>query len=308
MKKAAFLALVFVFGATAAFAHFPEGVTYFAAQFPDGNVPTIDGNLDDWVPLSGTAYEITTEVMYEQLAGMGAGGTGVDLSDAAIWLAVGWNEAANMLYMGAQMYDNLHMVLRPTGEPSLMWQQDDLEIMIDIDHSGGLYAGFADLTPEESKRQTGAQATQFCYGYPNADGINGHCFMAATWALDAPYHEMAFDYIGTNLGPGTTIYEFAHTPWVDLNWMGPDLGQIGDLTEGDVVGLQFSFGDFDDPENPNQYHSFWTVSGQDQTFMYAERFADFMLAPMDDTIDWEKTGPLAVEQSTWGRIKASFTN
>jgi hypothetical protein len=308
MKKAAFLALVLVFGATAAFAHFPEGYTYFAVQFPDENVPTVDGSLEeDWAPLP-EAYRITTEMMYEQLAGMGLGGTGVDLSDFAILLMVGWNETANMLYVGAQTYDNLHMVLRPTGEPSLMWQQDDLEIMIDIDHSGGQFAGFADLTPEESKRQVGAQATQFCYGYPNADGINGHCFMSATWALDPPYQELQFDFQGTNLGPGTTIYEHAIWPWLDLHWMGPDLGQTADLTEGDIVGLQFSFGDFDDPENPSQYHAFWTVSGQDETFKRAERFSDFMLAPIDDTIDWTKTGPLAVEQSTWGRIKASFTN
>jgi hypothetical protein len=306
MKKAAFLALVLVFGATAAFAHFPEGVTYFAAQFPDANVPAIDGNLDDWVPLSGTAYEITTEMMYEQLAGMGLAGTGVDLSDAAIWLAVGWNEASNMLYVGTQMYDNVHMVLRPTGEPSLMWQQDDLEIMIDIDHSGGQYAGLADLTPEESKRQVGAQATQYCMAYPNADGINAHSFMAATWDLEPPYWEHVFDFQGTNLGPGTVTYEIAMTPWVDLNWMGADQGIIGDLTEGEIIGMQFSYGDFDDPENPTQYHAFWTVSGQDQTFMFADRFGDFMLAPVDDTIDWEKTGPLAVESNTWGRIKASF--
>jgi hypothetical protein len=306
MKKGAFLALVLIFASTAAFAHFPEGVTYFIAQFPDANVPVIDASLDDWVPLSGTAYEITTEMLYEQLAGMGLAGTGVDLSDAAIWMATGWNEAANKLYVGAQMYDNLHMVLRPTGEPTLMWQQDDLEFMTDADHSGGQYAGFADLTPEESKRQVGSQAQQYAYAYPNADGINAISFMAATWDVEPPYQEVAFDFQGTNLGPGTVIYEISATLWQDCNWMGPDQSVEADLTEGEIVGLQFSFGDFDDPENPTQYHAFWTVSGQDATFKQAERFADFMLAPIDETIDWEKTGPLAVESNTCGRIKASF--
>lgn len=303
MKKAAFLTLVLIFGATAAFAHFPEGVTYFAVQFPDANVPTIDGSLDDWAPVP-EAYRITTEMMYEQLAGMGIGGTGVDLSDMAILLMVGWNENANKLYVGAQTYDNVHMVLRPTGQPTSMWQQDDLEVMTDFDHSGGQYAGFSDLTPEESKRQVGAQAQQYAYAYPNADGINEVSFMAATWDVEAPYQEQGYNFEGTNLGPGTTTYEIALTVWQDCNWMGPDQSIEGDLTEGQILGLQFSFGDFDDPENPTQYHAFWTVSGQDETFKRAERFADFLLAPIDDSIDWSVAQ--AVESNTWGRIKASF--
>jgi hypothetical protein len=306
MKKGAFLALVLIFASTAAFAHFPEGVTYFAVQFPDDSVPALDGDLSEWAPLQGTAYEITTEMLYEQLAGMGLAGTGVDLSDAAIWLAVGWNEAANKMYVGAQMYDNLHMVLRPTGEPSLMWQQDDLEIMTDFDHSGGAYTGFADLTPEESKRQVGAQAQQYAYAYPNADGINSYTFSSALWDSEPPYNIAGLDYKGANLGPGTSFYEVGLTVWQDRNWLGPDQSIEGDLTEGEIIGMQFSFGDFDDPENPTQYHAFWTVSGQDGTFQFAERFADFMLAPMDDTIDWA-AAPQAVESNTWGRIKASFT-
>jgi hypothetical protein len=300
MKRALILCGLIVLFAGVAWGHFPEGVTYFAYQFCPEDVPTIDGDLSDWgvVP---DAYRVVTEDMYEQLAGMGKAGTGVDLSDMTILLMTGWNEGTNMLYSGAQTFDNVHMCLRPTGDPSLMWRQDDLEIMIDIDHSGGLYGGFADLTEEENKRQTGAQATQFCMAYPNADGINIHCYMAATWALDAPYWYYGFNYEGEDLGEGTTTYENAFTPWVDLNWMGPDQGIIGDLEEGQIIGLQYSFGDFDDPETPNQYHAFWTVSGQDETFKRAERFADFMMAPLEK----DCTG-VAVEASTWGRIKANL--
>lgn len=260
----------------------------------------IDGNLDDWAVVPD-AYRIVTEDMYEQLAGMGKAGTGVDLSDMTILLMTGWNEGTNMLYTGAQTFDNVHMCLRPTGDPSLMWRQDDLEIMIDIDHSGGQYAGFADLTEEEKKRQTGAQATQYCIAYPNADGINIYSFWAGTWDTEPPYFYSGFDYVGEDLGEGTTTYEHAYTPWVDLHWMGPDQSIVGDLEEGQIIGLQYSFGDFDDPETPNQYHAFWTVSGQDGTFKYAERFADFMLAPLEK----DCTG-VAVEANTWGRIKANL--
>jgi hypothetical protein len=182
-----------------------------------------------------------------------------------------------------------------------MWRQDDLEILFDIDHSGGLYGGFSDLTEEENKRQTGAQATQICVAYPNPDGINSHFFMAATWVVEEPYFYEGYNYEGEDLGEGTTTYEHALVPWVDLHWMGPDQGVVGDLEEGQIIGLQYSFGDFDDPETPNQYHAFWTVSGQDETFKRAERFADFMMAPLEK----ECTG-VAVEASTWGRIKANL--
>jgi len=287
MKRIILPCLLVLFAMTVAChvasAHFPEGVTYLAVQFPDSHIPTIDGDLSDW-DLVPDAYRIVTEDMYEQLAGMGKAGTGVDLSDMTILLMVGWNESTNLLYTGAQTFDNVHMVLRPAGDPSLMWQQDDLEIMIDIDHSGGLYAGFSGLTEEENKRQVGAQATQICVAYPNADGINSHVFMAATWAGDPPYSLEGYNYEGEDLGEGTTTYELAIVPWVDLNWMGPDQGIVGDLEEGQIVGLQYSFGDFDDPETPTQYHAFWTVSGQDETFKRAERFADFLLTSMDYTI------------------------
>ena len=303
MKKAVFLALVLVFGATAAFAHFPEGVTYFAVQFPDENVPTIDGNLDDWAPVPA-AYRVTTEMLYEQLAGMGLAGTGVDLADMTILLIVGWNESANKVYFGAKTYDDLHMALRPTGASNLMWRNDCLEVMIDLDHSGGFYKGFADLTEEETKRENGRQAQKYNYAYPCADGIHSFGGHAATWDVEPPYEEAAFHFEGTELGPGTTTYEIARIPWQDLHWMGPDQSLVGDLTEGEIMGLQFAFGDFDDPEDPTQYHAYWTVSGQDETFKRAERFSDFLLSPIDASIDWTA---MAVEPNTWGRIKASFT-
>jgi len=306
MKRRAFLSLALVLSATVVFAHFPEGVTYFAVQFPDEYVPTIDGSLDDWSFLS-PPYRITTEWLYEHF-GMGISGTGVDLKDFAVELMVGWNEATNKLYVGARTYDDVHLVMRATGEPELMWRQDNLQVMIDIDHSGGQYRFFSDLTSEEIKRQSGAQATLYAYAYPNADGINAvNLSNAATWDVEDPYQKQGFDFEGTNLGPGTTTYEIALTPWVDLHWMGPDQSIEGDLTERQIVGLQFEFGDFDELDNPTKpkYHAIWTVSGEMEAWIYAHQFADFMLSPMDPSIEWKTVG---VENSTWGRIKASFAD
>ena len=171
--------------ATVASAHFPEGVTYFAFQFPDDRIPMIDGDLRDW-EIVPKAYRITTEIMYEQLAGLGLtghSGLWLDLSDFAVTLMVGWNEATNKLYAAAQTYDNIHIVLRPQGEPSLMWRQDDFEVMIDADHSGGQYMGLEQCwDAEAARRANGAQAQQYIFAFPQADGITGtNLSSAATW-------------------------------------------------------------------------------------------------------------------------------
>lgn len=283
-----------------------EDLLYFVVQFPDENVPIIDGNLDEWEVLRGMpGYEIITEDLYEHKAGMGIAGAGVDPADFTAWLLVGWNERTNKLYVGCRTYDNVHVVTSASdadllSDPTLMRLQDDFEIMIDIDDSGGQYWGFEGLTEEELKRRSGAQATGYAYAYPSQDGVHAVSFNAATWDVGVPYQEYAFDS-----DAGTTTYEIMLTPWMDFHWMGPEESIEGDLTQGEIIGLEFSYGDFDDPENPTKYHAFWTVSGQEETFTFADRFADFLLTPLDETIPWEPIH--AVEENTWGRIKASFT-
>jgi len=85
--------------------------------------------------------------------------------------------------------------------------------------------------------------------------------------------------------------------WDEMIYCGPD--QSADKFEEDeVIGLLFSYGDFDDPESPKQYHAYWTVNHQDLTFKFAERLCDFLVAPLE-------VEP-AVEANTWDRIKASF--
>lgn len=93
------------------------------------------------------------------------------------------------------------------------------------------------------------------------------------------------------------IDRFAGRMWDEMIYYGPD--QSADKFEEDeVVGLLFSYGDFDDPESPKQYHAYWTVNHQDLTFKFAERLCDFLVAPLE-------VEP-AVEANTWDRIKASF--
>jgi len=307
MKKLVlfFAALVFVLGMVgSSFAHFPEGVTYLAYQFPAGKEPTMNANLDDWAAV-GPAYTVNTEDLYEQLAGMGKNGSGVNLADLTVMAKYGWSPGKNSIYIAVRTFDNVHMVTRPSGDPTLMWQQDAIEVMTDGDHTGGQFAGFAGLSEEESKRQVGAQGQQHAFAYPDADGIDQVAFLAATWYHQpgSPFVQFVGDYKGAVLGEGTTTYEVRIGPiFDDLNWAGPDQSKAHMLVENEIIGLGNAFADFDDPANPGQYHAYWNISGTDATFEFAERLGDVLMSPLEEG----GGGVISVEPTTWGRIKASF--
>ena len=300
MKRVVLAAALVMAVSGLALAHYPEGVIYPCFQFPDYLVPKIDGDLSDWdvVP---EAYKIPVDLMGERLAGM----TAPDYNDFNCWVAFGYNKTDGYLYVASWRYDNVVVVDRPSGDPSLIWQQDDFEVMIDADHSGGQYCCWsAEEMPDEEERKLNGerQAQQYGFGYPQADNIYAMVFNTPnTWVWKPPYTECAFTFDGAIHEAGTTTYEIRLIPWQELIYYGPDQSTQYKFKEGDIMGFQVSYGDFDDPSNPTQYHAFWTVSNQDATFKFAERFCDMLIAPLEPNLP-----PPAVEAQTWGRIKASF--
>ena len=63
------------------------------------------------------------------------------------------------------------------------------------------------------------------------------------------------------------------------------------------MSFQISVPDFD--TEPSDYKAFHTLTGQAATWRYAERFADGRLVGAGGEVT-------AVENDSWGRIKASF--
>ena len=91
--------------------------------------------------------------------------------------------------------------------------------------------------------------------------------------------------------------EFFCTPFDDLIWNSPDDSVASDLTDGKIIGFQISTPDTD--QGPGQDRAFHTLSGQAATWRYAERFVDARLVGTG--------GATAVEEDSWGRIKASLS-
>lgn len=262
-----------------------------AFQFPEDLVPVVDGDLRDWdvVP----ARYVLTEAQFTDLVFDAPARP----SDFAVRVMVGWCEGANRLYVAAEVDDDVHQVDRPAGSAaSLIWQDDDMELMLDADHSGGQYARFDDLSPDEALARNGASASHFLLAGPHPDGEFFVNFSAAAWyaLADGPYTRAALVSAGT-----ATRYEVSIAPFAEVNMVADFLSTSHDLAEGEVVGLNLEFRDFD--ASSEIWEAVWSLSGGQNAFFLSERFADFRLMPLEDPFL-----PTSVRFRSWGRIKASF--
>ena len=123
--------------------HTPPEKVVRAFQFSDDQVPEIDGDLSDW-DVVGPAYWITQDDFVDLVQGEDAVR---DAQDFAVLVRIGWNAAANRIYIAARVSDDRHQVDRPAGSASLLiFQDDDMEVFLDADHSGGQYADFSELS------------------------------------------------------------------------------------------------------------------------------------------------------------------
>lgn len=274
--------------------HAPPGAWVGAFQFPDDLVPVIDGDLDDWA-VAGPGL---TDQDFQDLVA----GAPVDADDLSLRVWIGWNDTQNRLFLAAEVRDDVHQVDRPAGTASArIFLDDALEVFIDADHSGGQFADFSDLAPEEQLLRNGADASHFVLAGPHSDGEFFVNFSAAAWyALeDGPYTRAAVAHEGPAGGSGRTRYELALEPFDRVNMTADFLSAGHDLAEGQTVGLNLEFDDFD--ALPDLYDAKWSLSGGYNAYRLSERFADLLLLPLE-----ERFRPTAVASVTWGRIKASL--
>ena len=100
---------------------------FFAVGIPDWNLPTIDGNLDDWDWVD-ESFKITIDDMNPLL-----GGTD-DADDLFIELVIGWNQTTNRIYGAVHVHDD---ALITDKNPSCTFRDDNCEVHFDPDNQGG---------------------------------------------------------------------------------------------------------------------------------------------------------------------------
>lgn len=293
MKKLA-LYFALALAAVPVGAHLPPDVVFPAVQFPDANIPTIDGNLVEWDVIP-EGYWINHEQLTETVRGVG---TAWDATDLALRAIVGWNPNTNKLYVMEDRFDDAIWVT--TG-----WEP--MEMVFDADHSGGMFNVWADVEDQDQKDLLhGAHAQN--YGF-NQGGPGLNHWGKAQWITEPPYGQFASTQTAEEGGEGFFRAEYMLTPFDNLNWNGIDQSTIGTLVEGNIIGFHFTIIDDDDLESSG-YEGYWTLSGATDSYFQGDLLSDFLLAPIDPDIDWASQATAgegtSVEEVGWGRIKSTF--
>ena len=289
------VALVVLVLAVPALAHLPEGDVIAAFQFPDLLVPTIDGDLSDWEAFP-EEYALQTDDFVDLV-----NDASVDPADLSVRLMVGWNQLRNKIYVAARVIDDIHQVDRPAGTASSrIFQDDDLEVFVDADHSGGQYANFAELSPEEQLQVNGATANHFVLAGPSPDEDYFVNFSAAAWYAQPDGKHTAAAIGFTDDGKTTvTTYELMLTPFDVIDMNAAILSTEHQLVAEEILGFNVEFGDFD--ANSLLMDAKWSLSGGQNAFRTADRFNDMVLKPLEGLFE-----PTGIEARSWGRIKAAL--
>lgn len=292
-------ACVFAF-AGRALAHIQvEGSPFLIFQLTATELSQInikDGTTADWESLFDPSVS-APQFFASPTVGDGAQYDPNDL-DFRIWL--GWTGGTvPHLYLAIQRVDNVYINQYAGGNPGDLWQDDSIEFMLDGDHSGGQYGGWnADqyASEEELKLINNSQAQQYLGTDVSPDGITvGYLGAGTGWVNKPPYGDGGGGHAGTN--PTTSAIEMFVTPMDNCIWNDPAGSTISQVAADKIIGFQISVPDFD--TGRGAYHAFHTLSGQAETYRYADRFVDGIMVATE--------GPTAVEQSSWADVKASFT-
>lgn len=296
----------------AAVAHVGGGQPFPIFELSTDELPDIhDGSLDDWEEVL-PSFSLNQEVFAPLNVNDGAG---IDTADLAYRVFLAWHSAGNHLYVAIERVDDVYVNTYEGGDLANVWQHDSIEFMVDGDHSGGKYNRYLEddgFGPEEAKLLSGLQAQQYFAIAESPDGNTLGYGGAATWAVDPPFSD-AGGFTDNQDSPNTSVIEMFVTPWDELDWHGPERSRRTELFAGKILGFQVSIPDFDagcySCVEPNTFHGYHTLSAQPITWREADNFVDGELIACNTGDCGSSSTPItAVENNSWGRIKASFTD
>ena len=291
MSRLCILAAVLAVGlASEANAHAWGNQLHFAVQFPDANVPIVDGNLSDWGVVPDDPYLIGNDVFADMYYANTIQGE-IDISDMSIRSFWGWNDNNDRLYAMAEVFDDIHVVDRDT--PEAWWADDAWEVYI-----GALHLDREEEIMEEHKRWYVGVSV------PEAAGNIGDVLPSFEWRDDLDdgiQWGFGWSFEGEMYGESTYFYELWIRPW---DYLSPD-GDLDTiewtvLEEEKIIGFSMAFDD--DDIGGTERTNFWSTS--DIGCCHAD--SDLFMSEMDDSIDWGAQ-ITAVQSDTWGRIKTQFS-
>ena len=308
MKRIAILLAVFALAAlpNTSQAHWDAGTVWFVVQFPDGATPTIDGNHGDWdgVPAS---YGIDNSVFNDArgLVPEGWSNADWDVTDFSMLHRVGWNDTDNKIYMATQTFDDEHNMDRTSH-----WSEDDSwEVSFTYNHDA--YAddgGYSDINDENISINT-----RYNFAVPIHPTLGDWFWMrpgdltGTEWIWPGTdWLEFNYTWDGDEFGESTYYYEMGLTPIGSFpkgleGGYQPEDVEAWDLEEGQIIHISIvqidNDGDFNNYRTPGCC-GYWSTLDN-----CCAAVNDWFLAEPDPAFVASST---AVEEDSWGRIKANF--
>ncbi|MCY3778016.1 MAG: hypothetical protein OXH11_18725 [Candidatus Aminicenantes bacterium] len=218
--------------------------------------------------------------------------------DFRIWLA--WHDESNRIFFAIAAIDDEYVNTHDRsaeGERGSMYYHDNIAFQLDADHSGG--TGHRNETPVEEYPLIFGRTQQYAAVARTASGpVLGEYWSGwrVSWMVNPPYGDAGGGVHGEN--PTMWVIEFFVTPQ-DVWGEGPENTVFSDLEANQIVGFVTIVRDRDHTKSSNWKPS--SIQDDENPFLldraYADAFVDGLLLPARST---------AVEDVTWGRIKASL--
>ena len=258
----------------------------------------MDGDLGDWdnVP---SVFWVTHDDLIETVTGTQGD---PDPSNLAERIIFGWSPKTNILYFMEDRFDDFFY-------GTIDNNFDTVEVMLDFDHSADPI--FQNVASEglDAERWEGALSQNYRYQLQNENQM--WLWGAAPWAGEEPYSGVRWTYEGELVGGPTTLHmEMWFTPFDDLPTNSTSIDDeriiIHEMKEGEIMGVGFSVQDDDDGAD-GSYNGYWTNSGDTEIYFKATAMVDYVFLGWNESLWVPGENVTAVEEDSWGRIKAGFS-
>jgi PKD repeat protein len=228
-----------------------NGEVFKIFQFPQNQMPRIDGKAEDW-DIVPDSYVYGNEMLKDTEDGLGSD---IDTGDLDVKVSVGWVKGLNRLYFLYEATDDFWDFGRFNDKGYL---NDILEIVVDGDLSGGPF--IFNPVYQKNELKWARNTASYLENHFNFSGVHAQNYHIYTppvnnawvliwgnqhWIGEFPQSNYAYDYNFSHGEGGNLVLEFWITPYDYAPYEGVQKAIESQLYQGKTIGLSWSILDFD---------------------------------------------------------------
>ena len=316
MKKVSLLLILAVALSGTAFGH--NGITNFLPTVPDPLAITIDGDDSDWGWYDRDFALTDIQSVLGQRVDQGVNPAPEDFSMA--WFQAWSPPPDNAYYFFTRVQDDT-LRIGWGADKGNWWDDDNLNFMFDADHGGGPTTGNSEITDFENGYRyhispAFVNEVGIHVGGLGGPGANGDF---QPWGIDPQYAQAAATVIPADfehLEPNVEYtIELKAKVWDIYSIDGPESSVQHVFAPDQTLHILVQFEEGDEGDHGES--DFWGQAGATYTALIDSDQSTDALTLLTEEIDdsypdsWSGGGGrrgTAVENKTWGRIKATMGN